>query len=367
MVLFKQSYACGLVLASLLLICAGPVMAQQSTSTAEGADMNQESPVPGVSFRMIETNGISMRIAVAGDSGPLILMAHGWPESWYNWRHQITFFANAGYRVVAPDMRGYGQTDAPDAVSAYDIVTLADDMVGILDVLGEEKAIMVGHDWGSIVAWNTVLMHPTRFTALIAMSVPYGGRPAQSPMVAWADTFKDNFYYILYHNEAGGVAEAEYDSNPLGLLSRLYLSPNSPREAPAITDPKRSAGGWIGRLGAPKGLPDWLSSKDLDYVVSQFEHAGFRGGINYYRNFQRNWEITEHLQNTKITVPTLFIAGTKDVVIAGASEGQLNGAMSRVVEDFRGVVLIPEIGHWVQQEAPDATNSAMFDFLQSLD
>ena len=355
----------------LLVVCgltlsAGQLLAQPATRS-EGRDgMNGESPVAGVSFRMIETNGISMRIAEAGDSGPLLLLAHGWPESWYNWRHQMTFFANNGYRVVAPDMRGYGKTDAPAAVEDYDIVTLAGDMVGILDALGEETAIMVGHDWGSIVAWNTVLMHPERFDALIAMSVPYGGRAPQSPLVSWQETFQDNFYYILYHNESGGVAEQEYDNDPRGLLSRLYLSPDSPREAPTITDPKRSAGGWIGRLGAAKELPQWLSAEDLNYVVSQFEEAGFRGGVNYYRNFHRNWEITEHLQNTKVTVPTLFIAGTKDVVIAGASEGQLNGAMSRVVEDFRGVVLLPEIGHWVQQEAPDETNQAMFEFLQNL-
>lgn len=353
-------------IACLSIMFTGQLAAQQSTGVQGRDAMSQSSPIDGISFRMIEANGISMRIAQAGDSGPLLLMAHGWPESWYNWRHQITYFANAGYRVVAPDMRGYGETDAPDSVEDYDIVTLAADMVGILDALGEEKAIMVGHDWGSIVAWNTVLMHPSRFSALIAMSVPYGGRPPQSPMVSWAETFQDNFYYILYHNEAGGVAEAEYDNDPRGLLSRLYLSPDSPREAPEITDSKRSAGGWIGRLGAAKGLPDWLTGDDLDYVVRQFENAGFRGGINYYRNFQRNWEITEHLQNTKITVPTLFIAGTKDVVIAGATEGQLNGAMSRVVEDFRGVVLIPEIGHWVQQEAPEETNRAMLKFLQSL-
>ncbi|MFT4861056.1 MAG: pimeloyl-ACP methyl ester carboxylesterase [Pseudohongiellaceae bacterium] len=362
----SQSYLSSLLLTCLLLIHAGALNAQQPNTGQRSNDMTEMSPVAGVSFRMIESNGITMRIAEAGSSGPLLLMAHGWPESWYNWRHQMTYFANAGYRVVAPDMRGYGQTDAPEGVESYDIVTLAADMVGILDALGEEKAVMVGHDWGSIVAWNTVLMHPTRFTALIAMSVPYGGRPLQSPMVAWQETFKDNFYYILYHNEAGGVAEAEYDSDPEGLLSRLYLSPGSPREAPQITDSKRSAGGWIGRLGAPKALPNWLSKEDLDYVVSQFEQAGFRGGINYYRNFQRNWEITEHLQNTKITVPTLFIAGTKDVVISGASEGQLNGAMSRIAEDFRGVVLLPDIGHWVQQEAPEETNRAMHEFLQSL-
>ncbi len=333
---------------------------------AQGNTMTTPSPVDGITFRFIESNGIRMRIAEAGDSGPLILFAHGWPESWYNWRHQLTYFANAGYRVVAPDMRGYGETDKPADVDEYDIVHLAGDMVGILDALGEETAIMVGHDWGAIVAWNSVLMHPERFSALIAMSVPYGGRAPQSPMVAWQESFGDNFYYILYHNEAGGVAEAEYDSDPKGILSRLYLSPNSPREAPTINDRARSAGGWIGRLGAPIGLPDWLSQEDLDYVVGQFESAGFRGGVNYYRNFHRNWEITEHLTDTKIDVPTLFIAGEQDVVIAGANQGQLTGAMSRVATDLRDVVLIPDIGHWVQQEAPEETNAAMHEFLQGI-
>ena len=263
-------------------------------------------------------------------------------------------------------MRGYGETDKPPRVEDYDIVQLADDMVGLLDALGEESAIMVGHDWGSIVAWNSVLLHPDRFTALIAMSVPYGGRALRSPMEGWNETFGDNFFYILYHNEPGGVAEGEYDSDPRGLISRLYLSPRSPREAPTITDPKRSAGGWIGRLGAPKSLPDWLTQEDLDYVVDQFEMAGFRGGVNYYRNFHRNWEITEHLQDVKVKVPTLFVAGERDSVIAGATQDALARSMSRAVEDLKGVILIPEIGHWVQQEAPEETNQAILDFLNSL-
>ncbi len=328
--------------------------------------MISPSPVDGINFRFIEANDLRMRIAEAGDSGPLLLLAHGWPESWYSWRHQLTFLAEAGYRVVAPDMRGYGETDKPPRVEDYDIVQLADDMVGLLDALGEESAIMVGHDWGSIVAWNSVLLHPDRFTALIAMSVPYGGRALRSPMEGWNETFGDNFFYILYHNEPGGVAEGEYDSDPRGLISRLYLSPRSPREAPTITDPKRSAGGWIGRLGAPKSLPDWLTQEDLDYVVDQFEMAGFRGGVNYYRNFHRNWEITEHLQDVKVKVPTLFVAGERDSVIAGATQDALARSMSRVVEDLRGVILIPEIGHWVQQEAPSETNSAILNFLEGL-
>ncbi|GJM14598.1 MAG: epoxide hydrolase A [Pseudohongiella sp.] len=344
----------------LVLSFAGQAVAQQGD-----LGVSTESPIAGVSFRFIESNGIRMRIAEAG-TGPLILLAHGWPESWYSWRHQIALLADAGYHVVAPDMRGYGETDKPENVDDYDIEHLAGDLVGIVDAMGEETAILVGHDWGSIVAWTTVLLHPSRFTALITMSVPYGGRVAESPMESWRKAFGENFFYILYHNEAGGVAEAEYDADPYGLLSRLYLSPSSPREPAEITDPHRSAGGWIGRLGAAKGLPDWLTQEDLDYVVSQFESAGFRGGVNYYRNFHRNWEITEHLQGATIEMPVLFIAGSQDMVIAGADKEALTATMSRATENLVDVVLIPDIGHWVQQEAPEETNAAMMKFLNSL-
>ena len=213
------------VVVSLVLhsVLSGQLLAQQGD-----VNVNAESPVAGVTFRFIQSNGIQLRIAEAG-TGPLVLMAHGWPESWYSWRHQITMLADAGYHAVAPDMRGYGESDKPAAVDDYDITHVAGDLVGILDALGEETAILVGHDWGAIVAWSTVLLHPTRFTALIAMSVPYGGRVAQSPMQSWRETFGENFFYILYHNEPGGVAEAEYDADPRGLISRLYLSPSAQR------------------------------------------------------------------------------------------------------------------------------------------
>ena len=351
-----------LVAISLFLLCALPVqlLAQQGD-----VSVSSEPPVAGVTFRFVHSNGIKLRIAEAG-TGPLVLMAHGWPESWYSWRHQITMLADAGYHVVAPDMRGYGESDKPVDVDDYDIIHVAGDLVGILDALGEETAILVGHDWGAIVAWSTVLLHPSRFTALIAMSVPYGGRVAQSPIQSWRETFGENFFYILYHNEPGGVAEAEYDADPRGLISRLYLSPGAPRQPATITDAHRSAGGWIGRLGAAKELPDWLCQEDLDYVVSQFENAGFRGGMNYYRNFHRNWEITEHLEGATIKVPVLFIAGSRDSVIAGADEERLTATISRAADDLRGVILIPEIGHWVQQEAPAQTNAAMMRFLNSL-
>ena len=339
--------------------------ATDATTTADQPMSIEEKLLPGISMKFIETNGIRMRIAEMGE-GPVVLLAHGWPESWYSWRKQIPALAAAGYRVVVPDMRGYGETDAPAAVEDYNIVTLAADMVGVLDALGVEQATMVGHDWGAPVAAHSVLLHPQRFNALILLSVPYGGRGATSPMAAMRARTGDNFFYILYHNEAGGIAEAEYDSDPRGFLSRIYLSPDSPREAPAVTDPKRSAGGWIPRLGAAKGLPDWLSAEDLDYYVSQFEKSGFRGGVNYYRNIERNWELTENLSGVQISVPTLFIAGEKDIVIGGATKEMLQSTMQKTVADLRGALLIPGIGHWVQQEAPQETNQAILEFLATL-
>jgi len=176
--------------------------------------------------------------------------------------------------------------------------------------------------------------------------------------------FQDNFFYILYHNEQGGVAEKEYDSDPRGLLSRFYLSPDSPREEPKITDSKRSAGGFLPRIGAAKGLPGWLEQEDLDYVVNQFEKAGFRGGVNYYRNIERNWEITEDLEDFAIKVPTLFLAGSQDMVIQGATKEMLQSSMEKSILNLQEVILLPNIGHWVQQEAPEETNQALLNFLQ---
>jgi pimeloyl-ACP methyl ester carboxylesterase len=325
-----------------------------------------ESPVSGVTFRKIETNGINMRIAMAGDSGPLVLLVHGWPESWYSWRHQLTGLSAAGFRVVAPDMRGYGETDQPQDVAEYDMAKLTADMVGVLDALGEDTATIVGHDWGAPVAQYSALFYPERFTSLVMMSVPYSGRAPVNPLEAMRKNAGENFFYIVYHNEPGGVAEKEYDSDPRGILSRLYLSPNSPREAPQVTDPKRSAGGWIPRLGAPKGLPDWLTQADLDYYVSQFEAAGFRGGVNYYRTFERNWEMTADRDDLVIKVPSLFFAGARDSVIGGATRDALLANMTPYFDDLRDVVLVPDMGHWIQQEDAEATNQAVLGFLKGL-
>ncbi|MEY2953156.1 MAG: hypothetical protein RLZZ401_1243 [Pseudomonadota bacterium] len=320
--------------------------------------------VASVTLRTLQANGIQMRIAEMG-SGPLVILVHGWPESWYSWRHQIPALAAAGYHVVAPDMRGYGKTDKPAAVADYDIHHVSADITGLIDALGEKTAVLVGHDWGAIVAWQCVLLHPERFTALVAMSVPFAGRGTQSIVDSFQAAYGDNFFYVLYFQEPG-VAEREFDADPHAILSRLYLSPGSPRAAPVVTDPKRAAGGWIPRLGAAQGLPSWLTQAELDYFVDEFKESGFRGGINYYRNFRRNWETTAQLAQAQVTQPVLFVAGEKDMVIRGATASQLTAMMQPVVPHLRGVEIIPQVGHWVQQESPAHTNQAILAFLRGL-
>src|SRR5262245_33144746 len=259
-------------------------MALTAAAGAESQSPTGKTPA----LRTIAANGIKLRIAEMG-KGPLVILLHGFPESWYSWRHQLPALADAGFHAVAPDLRGYGKSDKPPAVEDYDIHHLTGDVVGLIDALGEQTAIVIGHDWGSLVAWNCLLLKPDRFTGLVAMSVPYRGRAAVSPLETMQRTFGDEFYYILYFQEPG-VAEAEFDADPHAFLSRLYLSPDSPREPPKVTDRKRAAGGWTDRMGAPKGLPSWLTQTDLDYYVSEFKEAGFRGGINFYRNFHRRSE-----------------------------------------------------------------------------
>ena len=315
-------------------------------------------------MRFINANGIQLRIAEEG-RGPLVVLLHGWPESWYSWRHQLPALAAAGYHAVAPDMRGYGQSDKPSSVEAYDIHHLTADVVGILDALEERTAVVAGHDWGAIVAWQCLLLHPERFTAVIAMSVPFFGRPAVSPIDSLRQAFGENFFYILYFQEPD-VPEAEFDADPAALLRRVYISPGVPLDPPAITDKRRSAGGFVARRGTPQTLPPWLTQADLDYYVHEFTGAGFRGGINYYRNFHRNWETTPALAGARIEKPALFVAGDQDVVIARATADQLTSRMSPAVPDLRGVVLVPDTGHWVQQERPAETNAAMLQFLSGL-
>jgi len=321
----------------------------------------------GGEVRYIESNGIRLRLVEAGQ-GPLIILVHGWPESWYSWRHQLRPLAAAGYHVVAPDMRGYGGSSLPEAVEDYDILQLTADVAGIVTALNEETAIVIGHDWGAPIAWQSALLYPDMFTAVVGMSVVYSGRSRNRPARKIRQDPDDDFFYIDYFQDPG-VAEAEFDANPRALIARLYTSrsPGTPTQAPEVTDSRASAGGWLKRLGEPIKLPDWLREEDLEYYSAEFGRAGFAGGINYYRNGARNWDLTANLAEVKISQPALFLAGDLDIVNRGASKTELADRAKPHFEDLRELILLPGIGHRVQQQAPEETNDVLLEFLTSLE
>jgi len=320
----------------------------------------------GATVRNIETNAISLRIVEAGE-GPLVVLVHGWPESWYSWRHQLPALAAAGYRAVAPDMRGYGGSTIPEAIEDYNIKELTSDVVGLISALDEESAVIVGHDWGAPIVWQTALLHPEKVDAVAGLSVIYRGRAQNRPERPLRQHPEDEFFYISYFQDPG-VAEAEFDSDPGALIARLYTSrsPGTPTHPPEVKDTRALAGGWLKRLGEPIRLPDWLSKEDLAYYVSEFSRSGFRGGINYYRNGSLNWDLTPQLAGAKIKQPALFIAGDLDIVNRGATAEELETAARPNFEDLRGVILQPGIGHRNQQQAPDDTNRLLIEFLNSL-
>ena len=355
------------------LVACGPTP-DGGSDAAGGTDdsatetMVERPPVEGAEYRELDVNGIRMRVVEQGE-GPLVLLAHGWPESWYSWRHQLPALAAAGYHAVAPDMRGYGGSDAPPAVEDYDILHLCGDLVGLIEALGEAQAVLVAHDWGAVVARDCVRLEPDRFSAVVNMSVPFGGPGPTSPIETMQRRYGDNFYYILYFQEldadGNGVADAEFDADPRGILSRLYLT-GATRRPPEITDPLRSAGGMIPRSGEPTDFPAWIDASELDYYVEEFTRAGFRGGINYYRNFHRNWELTRALQGVPVPQPAMFIAGENDGVIGGATQEELATRLSQAATDPRGVHLLPGAGHWVQQQEPQEVNRLLLEFLEGL-
>jgi epoxide hydrolase A/B len=311
-------------------------------------------------LRTISTNGIRLRIAEEG-SGPLVLLLHGFPESWYSWRHQIPALAAAGLHAVAPDQRGYGGSDAPAAIEAYDIHQLVADAVGVLDALGEKSAIVVGHDWGAPVAWHCALFHPERFHAVAALSVPYVGRAPAPPLDVFRMLAGENFFYILYFQEPG-VAERELEADVRSTLRRFLYAASGDVTEPLDFWQKPKTAKFLDGLPEPKVLPRWVTEADLDYYTQEFQRTGFRGGLNWYRNFDRNWQTTPELADKKVEQPALFIAGERDGVLAMVPVD----AMKPLVPNLRRILMLPGCGHWTQQERPDAVSAALVDFAKSV-
>ncbi|MGH7947651.1 MAG: alpha/beta fold hydrolase, partial [Candidatus Binataceae bacterium] len=243
---------------------------------------------PARDFEFINTNGVRLRCVVEGN-GPLAIMVHGWPESWYSWRHQIGPLRAAGYRVVVPDVRGYGGSDAPEPIEAYDMESLIGDVLGLIDHFGEQQAILIGHDWGAPIVWNTAALHPGRVRAVAALSVPYAPRGKMSSIALWRQLYPNRFFYQLYFQKPG-VAEVEFEADIRTALRKIYYGGSGDAPKGLFRADKPTNSKMLDDLPDPPTQPAWLTDEDLDYYVSQFEKTGFRGSLNRYRNQERDWE-----------------------------------------------------------------------------
>lgn len=326
----------------------------------------------GFEHGQVEANGISIHTVAMGD-GPLVIFCHGFPESWYSWRHQLPAVAAAGYRAVAIDMRGYGSTSRPAAVGAYTVSHLVADVVAVVSALGERRAVIVGHDWGSPIAWYAALMRPDVFRAVAALSVPYippigalpEGLTLNDLMRAGAG---EQDYYRLYFQEPG-VAEADLEADvERSVLGFLYTISGD-----IVTDGVRQVS-WDGhfpmgetvtdQLVVPARLPSWLSAEDLAFYVGELGASGFRGGLNYYRNINALPEILAPFVGATIDQPALYLGGELDLIAGNTPEAI--EALPATVPGLRRLKLLPGAGHWLQQERPDEVNAALVQFLAGL-
>lgn len=321
-------------------------------------------------FTMVDANGVRLRAALQGD-GPLIVMVHGFPESWYSWRHQMGPLAAAGFRACAIDVRGYGGSDKPHPVDAYSMANMAADIAGVIDALSPNApAVLIGHDWGAPIVWHTAVLHPSKVRGVAGLSVPYYALPPAplSHLLKAMYTDQGKFFYMCYFQDEG-VAEAEFEADVRGALRKLYYAASAQASGRWGGAEKPAGEPLLTGLPDPDEFPPWLSPADLDYFVSQFERSGFRGPINRYRNFERDWTMMGAVMDRKIHQPSLFVAGAEDMVLRMFGDGNVDALIATMrgeLTDFRGAHIIPGAGHWVQQEAPDETTGALIDWLATL-
>ena len=324
-----------------------------------------------IDFEIVETNSINIRIASVGE-GPLVIFCHGWPESWYSYRHQLPAVAAEGYKAVSFDVRGYGESDKPHPIEEYTMLNMVADVVGIVKALGYEEAITIGHDWGGPIALNTAALHPEMITATGTMSVPYMSRGPMPTLDLWKEIYKNRFFYQLYFQKEG-VAEAEFESDLQRALKMTYTNSDGRGMANSL---EKSQNGLKPQKGPDATflegmeefdtLPDWLTQEDIDYFVSQFEISGLRGPLNRYRAQNIDWEELENLPKT-ISQPAFFITGTLDPVNFFVPSEQ--SLMDRIGSNYDNLILAEElegIGHWTQQEAPQKVNELIVSFLKKL-
>ncbi len=320
-------------------------------------------------FRMIETNGIKVRAAIQGE-GPLVVMVHGFPESWYSWRHQMAPLAAAGFTACAIDVRGYGGSDKPHAVEAYAMKEIAADVAGVIDSLSPGKpAVLIGHDWGAPIVWHTAVLHPKQVRAVAGLSVPWFGLPPMSLDTLIKAMYVDQgkFFYQAYFKDEG-VAEAAFEADVRGGLRKLYYAGSGDSVGYWGAPDKKHGDALLDGLPDPQPFPAWMWDADIDYFVGEFTGSGFRGPLNRYRNHTRDFEYMSTIPDRVIHQPSLFIVGEQDLVLkmfGGSAEAAFE-RMAANTSDHRGSHMIPRIGHWTQQEAPKETTGLIIDWLATL-
>jgi len=315
-------------------------------------------------FKEVSNGDIVLRVAIKG-SGPVVLCVHGWPELWYSWRHQISHFSELGYTVAAMDVRGYGGSSKPQSISAYSIKNLSSDVAAVIRELSDDPVVLLGHDWGAPIVWNTALLYPDRVRAVAGLSVPYtpGGDTAFIDMAK--QLYADRFFYQIYF-QTEGIAEAELEADIPGALRKIYYAISG--DAPSgtwLTD-KPSDSQLLDRMVDPDPFPAWLTTADLKKYSDAFQTGGFRGPLNRYRAQGFDIEELVAIRGQTIQQPACFIGGEKDPVRHFVTGFDMYANPGAACDDFRGSTIIDGVGHWVQQEAPTETNAALKTFLRSL-
>ncbi|XP_009629123.1 uncharacterized protein [Nicotiana tomentosiformis] len=313
-----------------------------------------------IQHKNVSINGINMHVAEIGE-GPAVVFVHGFPELWYSWRHQMLYLSNKGYRAIAPDLRGYGDTDSPPDATNYTVFHIVGDLVALLDVLGLDQVYLVGHDWGALIAWYFSLFRPDRIKALVNLSVVFRPRhPSRKPVDSLRELFGDDYYMCRFQKP--GEVEEEFASVDTATVIKGFLSSRDPRP-PCIP---KEIGFHQALAKSPATLPSWITEEDVHYFAEKLKKTGFTGGLNYYRNLDKNWELTAPFSGCKIQVPTKFVVGDLDATyhVPGTKEYIHNGGFKKEVPNLQEVVVMEGAGHFINQEKPAEINSHIYDFIQ---
>ena len=315
-------------------------------------------------FVNVRNGDIDIHVATLGD-GPLIVCVHGWPELWYSWRHQMTHFAQRGFRVAALDVRGYGGSSKPNDIAAYTMTELTGDVAAVIDDLGAGSAIVFGHDWGAPIAYNTARLHADKVSAVAGLSVPYAPIGEHNPLDMWRQAYADTFFYQTYICDEPGVAEAEVSADSARALRMIYYAASGDADR-SLFQEKGPDEGLLDGLVDPNPFPGWMTSDDLTVYAESFDAGGWHGPFNRYRAQPIDAAEIGPMPDPNLHQPATFIGGELDGVRNFVPGLDLYDHAGNAIDDLRGTTVIPGVGHWVQQEAPDATNAALDAFIDSL-